>query len=633
MQIANSSDRPHFLRRRRGRIRPLTSGFVAALSLGAAACASDTSSSSKGPAVSSSAAASASPVTGDAIAGDTTAVSAATQGTGARPRVEVAQRVAMRDGVTLATYVYLPDGPGPFPTLVLRTPYGLPLTPIGGYQDADSLEDTGRPDEEVGWPLITEAGFALVVQESRGTGASGGANMLLTSEGPDGYDLVEWVADQTWSNGAIGIMGDSAAGVAAALAAAEQPPSLDALYTQNASHSIIDDLTSPGGAVRLESIVAFGGGQIMELGDEHFGAMGLQESDFDAALERLGEDMNRLVGGVGKPVASGWAQLHRSALSDVVPAVPALRDFLAADPALRERLNTIGDITVPVLAVSTWHDVFARSTFRAALDAQTRGADFRLLAMPGSHYEIDEPSNWPITPMLEFFRETLMGGERSIERFNWQAVGSASLETSAVWPPAGSDRRILRLGRGTSGAGTIGTEAGTGRATIVSDPSDPIVTNAGMSLIAPSGAGENPSLAAAGRKDVVWFDAEPGDEVLRLRGPVQLDLDAAADAPSVDVSARLLAVAADGSSRLIRSAHVRSTAPAGTTRPLVIEFGDVAFDVPVGSQLRLELTGSDFPAWSLNPQNGDTDPLRPTTPAVASISIDRTTAELSITVR
>jgi putative CocE/NonD family hydrolase len=628
MQIANTPARPYPLRRRRSRLRHLTSGFVAALSLGAAACASDTSSSSDSPTPSSSAAAIGSPTLGES-----TAATGAARSPAATPRVEVAQRVAMRDGVTLATYVYLPDGPGPFPTLVLRTPYGLPLTPIGGYQDADSLEDTGRPDEEVGWPLITDAGFALVVQESRGTGGSGGANMLLTSEGPDGYDTVEWVADQAWSNGAIGIMGDSAAGMSAALAAAEQPPSLDALYTQNASHSLIDDLASPGGAVRLESIVGFGGGQALELGDEHFEAMGLQEDAFAAALERLGPEMGDLVGGVSKPVASGWAQLHRTALPDIVAALPAMRDFLAADPALRERLNTIGDITVPVLAVSTWHDVFARSTFRAALDAQTRGADFRLLAMPGSHYEIDEPSNWPITPMLDFFRETLTGGERTIGRFNWQAVGATDLETSTVWPPAGADRRVLRLGAGASGAGTLGAEAGTGRATVVSDPTDPIVTNAGMSLVAASGTGDDPSLAAAGRKDVVWFDAEPGDEVLRLRGPVQLDLDAAADAPSVDVSARLLAVAADGSSRLIRSAHVRSTAPAGTTRPLVIEFGDVAFDVPVGSQLRLELTGSDFPAWSLNPQNGDTDPLRPTTPAVASISIDRTTAELSITVR
>lgn len=629
MQIAHTPDRPYPLRRRRSRLRSLTSGFVAALSLGAAACASDSSSSSENPAPSSSAAAAGTPSAGDTTAG------AQGAGTGPRveagPRVEVVQRVAMRDGVTLATYVYLPDGPGPFPTLILRTPYGLPLTPIGGFQDADSLEETGRPDEEVGWPLITEAGFALVVQESRGTGGSGGANMLLTSEGPDGYDTVEWVADQAWSNGAIGIMGDSAAGMSAALAAAEQPPSLDALYTQNASHSLIDDLASPGGAVRLESIVAFSGGQALELGDEHFEAMGLQEDAFAAALERLGPEMGDLVGGVSKPVASGWAQLHRTALPDIVAAVPAMRDFLAADPALRDRLNTIGDIKVPVLAVSTWHDVFARSTFRAALDAQTRGADFRLLAMPGSHYEIDEPSNWPITPMLEFFRETLTGGERTIGRFNWQAVGATDLETSTVWPPAGADRRVLRLGAGASGAGTLGAEAGTGRATVVSDPADPIVTNAGMSLVAASGTGEDPSLAAAGRTDVAWFDGEPGDAILRLRGSVELKVDVTADAPSVDVSARLLAVAADGSSRLIRSAHVRSTAPAGTTRPLVIEFGDVAFDVPVGSLLRLELTGSDFPAWSLNPQNGDTDPLRPTRPVAASISFDRATAQLSIT--
>jgi hypothetical protein len=574
--------------------RSLAAGAVALLSLGAVACSPG----------------------GDATSAERAAASA-----------PVAQQVAMRDGVELATYVYLPNGPGPFPTLVLRTPYGLPLTPIGGFQDADSLDETGLPDEEVGWPLITAAGFALVVQETRGTERSGGANPLLTTEGPDGYDTVEWVAEQSWSNGEIGLMGDSAAGVVAALAAAERPPSLDALYTQNASHSLIDDLTSPGGAVRIESIVAFAGGQALDLGDGHYDALGVDEAAFEDPITRLGADLENLIGGVETPVSAGWARLDGTALPEIAPVLPTLKQFLTADPALRNRMDTIGDITVPVLAVSTWHDVFARSTFDAALDAQTRGADFRLLSMPGSHYEIDEPENWPITPMLDFFRETLMDGERTLDRFNWQAVGSDDLETSAVWPPTGTTEQILRLG-----ARTLGSTAGTGTVTVVADPTDPIVTNAGMSLVALSGTGTNPSLAAPGRDDVAWFDSATLDDRLRLRGDIELTLDVTADAPSVDVSARLLAVDRDGSSRLIRSAHIRSSDAVGASRQLVIEFGAVAFDVSAGSVLRLELTGSDFPAWSHNPHTGDSDPLASNRPVVASITVDLATAKLSITV-
>ena len=605
--------------------RLLASAAVVVLSLGAVACSSDSESTPAEPAPTTAPTTAPAVPASSAPTADTATATAATSATATTDDVEMVQRVAMRDGVELATYVYLPAGTGPFPTLVLRTPYGLPLTPIGGYQDDDALEETGLPDEEVGWPLVTDAGFALVVQETRGTGASGGANALLTTEGPDGYDTIEWVADQSWSNGRIGIMGDSAAGVAAALAAAEQPPSLDALYTQNASHSLIDDLTSPGGAVRIESIVAFTGGQMLELGDEHYDASGVDEAAFEGPIERLGGDLETLVGGVDDPVGAGWAQLDRTALPDVAPLIPAFEQYLTADPDLRERMDTIGDIEVPVLAVSMWHDVFARSSFEAALDAQERGADFRLLAMPGSHYEIDEPENWPVTPMLDFFREMLMDGERTLDRFTWQAVGSDELETSPVWPPATADEQVQRLG-----AGSLGAEAGSGTVTVLSDPTDPIVTNAGMSLVAASGTGDNASLAAPGRQDVVWFDSEPLAAPLRLRGAVDLTLDVTADAPSVDLSARLVAVAPDGSSRLVRSAHVRSNDPVGTPRQLVIEFGDIAFDVGAGSVLRLELTGSDFPAWSLNLHNGDADPLRPTSPTVASIVIDLATAELTI---
>ncbi len=132
---------------------------------------------------------------------------------------------------------------------------------------------------------------------------------------------------------------------------------------------------------------------------------------------------------------------------------------LLAQPTIYS--DTIGDIEVPVLAVSMWHDVFARSSFEAALDAQERGADFRLLAMPGSHYEIDDPENWPVTPMLDFFRETLMDGERTLDRFTWQAIGSTELESSSVWPPTGSDSEAFRLGDGTiaATAGSVGKKA------------------------------------------------------------------------------------------------------------------------------------------------------------------------------
>jgi hypothetical protein len=149
----------------------------------------------------------------------------------------IATNVAMRDGVELETFIYLPEGDGPFPTLVTRTIYGLPITPLGGelFDSRQTLADLsgGEKDDDDdldpaealarGWPLITENGYALVIQNTRGRMASGGVDRAWLDDRSDGYELVEWVAAQPWSNGRIGVFGDSGLGMTAALAAAAQP--------------------------------------------------------------------------------------------------------------------------------------------------------------------------------------------------------------------------------------------------------------------------------------------------------------------------------------------------------------------------------------------------------------------------
>ncbi|MFN8851307.1 MAG: CocE/NonD family hydrolase, partial [Inhella sp.] len=81
--------------------------------------------------------------------------------------VEVA--VPGADGTKLATYVYLPaQGVGPFPTLVMRTPYELPITPVSGYPEDHANAEIEARAEDVGWTEATDRGYALVVQVVRG---------------------------------------------------------------------------------------------------------------------------------------------------------------------------------------------------------------------------------------------------------------------------------------------------------------------------------------------------------------------------------------------------------------------------------------------------------------------------------
>ncbi len=113
--------------------------------------------------------------------------------------VEVA--VPGADGARLATYVYLPaQGDGPFPTLVMRTPYDLPITPVSGFPEDHANAETEARAEDVGWTEATDRGYALVVQVMRGRLQSEGVfSLFLEDEVGDGEALIRWVERQPWS--------------------------------------------------------------------------------------------------------------------------------------------------------------------------------------------------------------------------------------------------------------------------------------------------------------------------------------------------------------------------------------------------------------------------------------------------
>ena len=111
------------------------------------------------------------------------------------PQTELAP---MRDGVKLSTSVFLPEGTGPWPAILQRTPYGK---------------------SKRGEPYVS-AGYAYISQDQRGRGDSEGEYRPHEAEIEDSYDTVEWIASQPWCNGKVGMVGASASGIAANLAAA-----------------------------------------------------------------------------------------------------------------------------------------------------------------------------------------------------------------------------------------------------------------------------------------------------------------------------------------------------------------------------------------------------------------------------
>ena len=102
--------------------------------------------------------------------------------------------IRTRDGVELATDIYLPDGWTSGPTILVRTPYGK--------RDRYTFMPQCAP-------IVNDRRYAFVVQDVRGKHESGGATDHVVHEVNDGHDTLEWIVRQGWSDGAVGMFGDS----------------------------------------------------------------------------------------------------------------------------------------------------------------------------------------------------------------------------------------------------------------------------------------------------------------------------------------------------------------------------------------------------------------------------------------
>ncbi|MCX6091067.1 MAG: CocE/NonD family hydrolase [Candidatus Atribacteria bacterium] len=130
------------------------------------------------------------------------------------PFVEKNVAVMMRDGVILRADVRRPAKTGKYPVLIFRTPYG---------------KSEGDPDNEKTFNEAVKRGYAMVIQDVRGRFESEGEFVAYRNEGKDGYDTIEWAAQQPWSDGRVGTFGLSYPGAVQWLAAVENPPHLKAM--------------------------------------------------------------------------------------------------------------------------------------------------------------------------------------------------------------------------------------------------------------------------------------------------------------------------------------------------------------------------------------------------------------------
>lgn len=119
---------------------------------------------------------------------------------------EIDIKVAMRDGIRLSTNIYRPDAPGKFPVILTRSPYG----------------NGGNGNKRAAY--MAERGYVIIIQDVRGRFESEGEFYAMRDEAKDGYDMQQWVGEQTWCNEKIGTSGGSYVGFTQWMPAPKENP-------------------------------------------------------------------------------------------------------------------------------------------------------------------------------------------------------------------------------------------------------------------------------------------------------------------------------------------------------------------------------------------------------------------------
>jgi hypothetical protein len=252
-------------------------------------------------------------------------------------------QIIMRDGVTLASDVYRPLTDGPFPTVLIRTPYNKELAALLLLVAPDPLR-------------LVQAGFAVVVQDCRGCGGSASTFIPFWQEAQDGSDTIAWITTQSWSQGSVGMAGGSYLGAVQWLATGEGPTALQALAPAMTSDEYYQPWTYQGGAFQLGFCLFWA------LGSFAVPEVQRRLANHQATLKELSMIMHTLA----EIEKLYW---HRP-LTDIPmlqSIIPFYFDWLSHPgfdsywQALTPR-RTPHQLSIPALLIGGWYDIFLAGT-------------------------------------------------------------------------------------------------------------------------------------------------------------------------------------------------------------------------------------------------------------------------------
>ena len=481
------------------------------------------------------------------------------------------------DGVNLVARIWTPQGAGPWPTLLMRQPYGR------------AIASTVTLPHPLWW---TDQGFAVVVQDVRGQGSSEGTFQGFGQEALDTAATLTWLRERPECNGRIGLYGLSYQGLTQLLAPADcQAP--DCLAPAMCGLAEREDWSCEGGAHWWHLGLGWGL-QLAALQAKRRNDSGAWNEIYSALVE-------------GRYLREGVELLERHD-----PQGMALRWLRQpADQDERWILHRPAQawLQKPMLLIGGWWDPHLRGLLDLLQTARSNGGNPELHIGPATHLQW-----WPETTplLLDFFNQHLKhpptpSQDKTTAIRLWDLgdrtwSGQSGNECSkACWHLHSNGLACLDP---TDGQLLDATLPGSGTCVIVHDPWRPAPAVGGH--LSPT-AGPCDRKIVDERSDVAVFSSEPLKTAIQLCGRPLLKLKVSADQPAFDLCAALSRLPADrdevqqistGVLRVRRDFDEPSS-------PITLELQPLLVTFQPGDRLRLSLAGAAWPAIAVNPGDGD----------------------------
>ena len=478
------------------------------------------------------------------------------------------QMVAMRDGVKLATNVFLPKGDGPWPVVLTRTPYS---------KDGQFGAMASR---------YTSAGYAYVIQDCRGMFRSEGEYRPFLDDQEDGFDTVNWIAEQAWCDGNVGMSGASAMGITSLVAASADPDALKAAIVVAAPESFWTEASFIGGVFKEADTTNWMRGQ----GAED------QVADRKASIEDTEEEASRDIASqrskIDIPIyhLGGWYDIFSSGTQNNFT-------FLHNEGLEGARGNQ-----------KLFMGPFGHGNLAGELSYRNAGGILAVFAEElrwFDHHLKGEENGIGTEPPVKYYQMASARKGDSSEKNGWQ--------TAENWPPESREVRYHLLPGGS--LATEPSEDYEAATTYVHDPNNPVPTFGGANLTLPLGPVDQRQIEE--RDDYLRFQTPVLEEDVEIGGRVYVDLYASTDAPDTDFMVKLVDVYPDGYEALILDAPLRTRyregreadqikmMPAGEPVQMTVDLGSTANIFEAGHRIAVHVASSNAPRFEVNPGTGD----------------------------